>query len=75
MFRFDSSDWSNGIRYHTFGTRPDTEFKECAAVVSGLGEHQSRGAAVGQSGPRTAVERGHRARRRQTVGGTLQAYT
>ena len=22
----DSSDWSHGIRYHTFGTRPDTEF-------------------------------------------------
>jgi len=23
----DCSDWSNGIRYHNFGTRPDTEFK------------------------------------------------
>jgi len=23
----DSSDWSSGIRYHTFVTRPDTEFK------------------------------------------------
>jgi len=23
----DSSDWSNGIRYHNFNTRPDTEFK------------------------------------------------
>ena len=22
----DSSDWSNGIRYHIFDTRPDTEF-------------------------------------------------
>jgi hypothetical protein len=22
----DSSDWSNGIRYHKFGTRPVTEF-------------------------------------------------
>ena len=22
-----SSDWSNGIRYHVFDTRPDTEFK------------------------------------------------
>jgi hypothetical protein len=22
----DISDWSNGIRYHIFGTRPDTEF-------------------------------------------------
>ena len=25
-FGMDSSDWSNGIRYHTFVTRPDTEF-------------------------------------------------
>ena len=24
----DSSDWSNGIRYHTFDTRFDTEFKK-----------------------------------------------
>jgi len=23
----DSSGWSNGIRYHAFGTRPDTEFE------------------------------------------------
>jgi len=23
----DSSDWSNGIRYHILDTRPDTEFK------------------------------------------------
>ena len=23
----DSSDWSIGIRYHTFDTTPDTEFK------------------------------------------------
>jgi hypothetical protein len=23
----DSSDWLNGIRYHIFGTRSDTEFK------------------------------------------------
>ena len=27
IFEMDSSDWSNGIRYHTFDTRPDTEFK------------------------------------------------
>jgi len=27
----DSSDWSNGIRYHTFDTRPDTEFKPLCA--------------------------------------------
>jgi hypothetical protein len=24
----DSCDWSNGIRYHIFVTRPDTEFKD-----------------------------------------------
>jgi len=24
----DSSDWSNGIRYHTFDTRPDAELKQ-----------------------------------------------
>jgi hypothetical protein len=30
----DSFDWSNGIRYHTFGTRSDTEFKK-----QGLGEN------------------------------------
>jgi hypothetical protein len=23
----DSSDWSNGIRYHTIDIRPDNEFK------------------------------------------------
>jgi len=23
----DSSDWSNRIRYHTFDTKPDTEFQ------------------------------------------------
>jgi len=28
IFEMDSSDWSNGIRYHTFDTRPDTEFNE-----------------------------------------------
>jgi len=26
-FETDSSDWLNGIRCHTFGTRPDAEFK------------------------------------------------
>ena len=26
MFEMDSSDWLNGIRYHIFDTRPDTEF-------------------------------------------------
>jgi hypothetical protein len=27
IFGMDSSDWSNGIRYHIFYSRPDTEFK------------------------------------------------
>jgi len=27
MLGMDCSDWLNGIRYHTFDTRPDTEFK------------------------------------------------
>jgi hypothetical protein len=25
--KMDNSDWSNGIRYHIFDTRSDTEFK------------------------------------------------
>ena len=28
IIEMDSSDWSNGIRYHTFETRSDTEFKQ-----------------------------------------------
>jgi len=28
-----SSDWSNGIRYHVFDNRPDTEFKPSFDVV------------------------------------------
>ena len=27
ILEMDSSDWSNGIRYHIFKTTPDTEFK------------------------------------------------
>jgi len=27
VFELDSYDWSNGVRYHTFATRPDAEFK------------------------------------------------
>jgi hypothetical protein len=27
ILKMDNSDWSNGIRYHIFVTRPDTEFK------------------------------------------------
>jgi len=33
ILEMDSSDWSNGIRYHTFGTRPDTGFKKCGLNV------------------------------------------
>jgi hypothetical protein len=28
ILEMDSSDWSSGIRHHTFDTRPDTEFNE-----------------------------------------------
>ena len=27
VFEMHSSDWSNGIRYHVFDTRSDSEFK------------------------------------------------
>ena len=27
IFALDGSDWSNGLRYHNFDTKPDTEFK------------------------------------------------
>jgi hypothetical protein len=27
ILKMDDSDWSNGIRYHMFDTRRDTEFK------------------------------------------------
>jgi len=27
MFALDGFDWSNGIRYHIFDTKPDTELK------------------------------------------------
>ena len=29
----DSSDWLNGIRYHTFDTIPDTEFKVTLPLI------------------------------------------
>jgi len=29
-----SSDWSNGIRYHTFDTKSDTEFKVAGGGVA-----------------------------------------
>ena len=35
IFEVESSDWSNGIRYHTFDTRPDTEFNPSAFCVTG----------------------------------------
>ena len=34
IFEMDRSDWSNGIRYHTFDTRPDAEFKHFEIGVS-----------------------------------------
>jgi len=35
IFEMDSSDWSNGIRYHTFDTRPDTESRKPAKARTG----------------------------------------
>ena len=35
ILEMDSSDWSNGIRYHIIDTRPDNEFK---VAVNSLGE-------------------------------------
>jgi len=37
IFEMDSSDWSNGIRYHTFDTRPNTEFKRGLPVDASIG--------------------------------------
>ena len=31
----DCSDWSNGIQYQTFDTRPDTEFKSNGIPLRG----------------------------------------
>jgi len=28
IFALDGSDWPNGLRYHNFDTKPDTEFKQ-----------------------------------------------
>ena len=36
----DSSDWSNGIRYHIFDTRPDTEFNSGSAVYVKIRENE-----------------------------------
>jgi hypothetical protein len=36
-FQMDSADWSNGIRYHVFDTRSDSEFKmEKVMIVQAL---------------------------------------
>jgi len=43
----DSSDWSNGIRYHIIGTRPDTEFNTPLASSSTMHSvASSRGSTV-----------------------------
>jgi len=42
----DSSDWSNGIRYHITDTRPDTEFKLTSPPTQ-FPHHSSRGLANG----------------------------
>ena len=34
IFQVDSSDWSNGIRYHIFDARPDTEFKSAFRFIA-----------------------------------------
>jgi hypothetical protein len=36
-FEMDSSDWSNGIRYHIFVTRSDTESKRMGATLKFAG--------------------------------------
>jgi len=39
ILAMDSSDWSNGIRYHIFDTRPDSDFKtkvnDCTSLQGG----------------------------------------
>jgi hypothetical protein len=32
ILEMDSSDWSNGIRYHIIDTRPDTEFERLSDI-------------------------------------------
>jgi len=34
IFDLDCSDWSNGLRYHNFDTRPDTEFNLNRLTIS-----------------------------------------
>jgi len=35
ILKIDRSDWSNGIRYQVFDTRPDTEFKHVRGMTVG----------------------------------------
>ena len=42
IFEADSSDWSNGIRYHIFGTRPDTE-TTIKIILNNIAHSASRG--------------------------------
>jgi len=64
IFEMDSSDWSNGLRYHTFDTRSHTEFKAArlieihsrSALICLIGRLDSRvllptGAHVTQAAP------------------------
>jgi hypothetical protein len=34
IFKMDSSDWSNGIQYHIFDTKLDTEFTPLPSVIT-----------------------------------------
>jgi hypothetical protein len=38
-FEMDGSDWSNGIQYQVFDTRPDTEFKTYVESASNYSLH------------------------------------
>ena len=37
IFALDGSDWSNGLRYYNFDTRPDTEFNVTQFLWDTLG--------------------------------------
>jgi hypothetical protein len=56
IFAMDSSDWSNGIRYHIFDTRPDTEFKWAVAMPAiHSGDHTTRDVMVDEVGPTLTI--------------------
>jgi hypothetical protein len=59
-----SSDWSNGIRYHTFDTRSDTEFKLLVSIQCSL--HQTSSGEV-PGGGGWGQARGRRADIRRTT--------